>query len=160
MRRNGFFFAAAALVLVLDQITKAVVAGRMALGESIPVIPGLLSLTYIRNSGIAFGILNNGSGNLKAVLLAVSAVLALAFLVWLLLDQKKEDGLSGMIIGLVAGGAMGNLIDRLRLGEVVDFIDAFWRTHHWPAFNLADSAISVGVVLLIARQFFQGIRET
>jgi signal peptidase II len=152
--RNNSFAAIAVLVVALDQVTKALVSARMTLGESIPLIDGLLSFTYIRNTGIAFGMFNDGTGGLKMAILTATTVLALGFLIWLLGDLSPRDRIGGAALGLVAGGAIGNLVDRLRLGEVVDFIDVYWRTHHWPFFNAADSAITVGVTALLVREVF------
>ncbi len=159
MSRNAAFAATAAAGLLLDQATKAVVAGSMTLGQSIPVVKGLFSLTYIRNTGIAFGLFNDGRSLLKMAVLSSATLLALAFLLWLLASFSRNDLLGGAAVGLVAGGALGNLVDRLRLGEVVDFIDVYWRTHHWPFFNVADSCITVGVGLLILKEFLPGRRE-
>jgi signal peptidase II len=159
VNRTGIFLAAAAFIAALDQAAKALVATRMTIGQSIPLIPGCLSLTYIRNRGIAFGMFSDGSGSFKIVLLSLSTLVALGFLVWLLRETRPDDLFGGGVIGLVAGGAVGNLVDRLRMGEVTDFIDAYWRTHHWPFFNVADSAITVGVILLMAQQLFAGDRR-
>jgi signal peptidase II len=158
VRRTAAFLGALGAVVVVDQITKTMVSASMTIGQSIPLIRGLLSLTYIRNRGIAFGLFNHGGGSLKIVLLTCSTLLALAFLLWLLKETPRDDLFGGTAIGLVAGGALGNLIDRLRLGEVTDFIDVYWRTHHWPFFNAADSAITIGVILLMAQQVFDGER--
>lgn len=127
---------------------------RMVLGQSIPIIDRLFSLTYIRNSGIAFGLFNEGSSTLKIALLSIATLLALAFLIWLLSGLDKKDFLGGLSIGMIAGGAVGNLIDRIRLGEVIDFLDFYWGSYHWPAFNVADSSITVGVALLVVKELY------
>lgn len=159
MTHKRIFLATALFVLALDQALKAIVAGKMYIGQSIPVIDGFFSLTHIRNTGIAFGILNDGGGRLKVVLLSLFTVLALAFIVWLLGTLKPADVIGGTALGLVAGGALGNFIDRVRLGEVIDFLDFYWRSFHWPAFNIADSSISVGVAILIAKEIHTAFRQ-
>ncbi len=146
-------------VVLLDQFTKLAVVRSMRLGSVIPVVPGFFNLVHIRNTGIAFGMFNDGTAMGKTLLLAAAGILALGFLAWILRDMEAGDWLGGLAVGCVAGGAIGNLIDRLRLGEVVDFLDAFWRTHHWPAFNMADSAITVGVALLIIHEIIALRRE-
>jgi signal peptidase II len=139
-----------ALVIGLDQYTKHLVVTPMPLYGRIELIPGVLDLIHIRNSGIAFGLLKQfGSQYKLAAMLLVSAV-ALVLLAVLVTQVKKHQKLQLLCLSLILGGAVGNLIDRFRLGEVVDFIDAHWRNlYHWPAFNVADSAITVGIVLML-----------
>jgi len=141
-------------VILLDQFTKILVSGRMSLGESITLIDRHLSLTYIRNKGIAFGLFSGG-GSMKSIFLGVFSLLAVFFMIWLLTGFDKDDLPGGTAIGLVTGGALGNLIDRFRLGEVIDFIDAYWGRYHWPAFNVADSCITIGVILLLTKLILQ-----
>ena len=135
------------VIVVLDQVTKIVVDRNMALHSSIPIVDGIFNLTYIRNPGAAFGIF---SGNHKAFrvpfLIAVS-VAAVGFIVILL--RRLPSGSTGLITALsfILGGAVGNLIDRVLYGEVIDFLDVYWRNYHWPAFNVADSFITVGVLI-------------
>jgi signal peptidase II len=141
----------AAAVVVLDQVTKAAALARLPQGVPIDVVHGLLSLTLIMNPGLAFGLL----GGLPAAWRWVVAVLSLAALLVLARVALRvlADGsrLELLAIGLIFGGAVGNLIDRARFGAVVDFVDVHYRGYHWPAFNVADSAISIGVVLLAFR---------
>jgi len=138
----------AAAVVALDQITKAIVASRMALHESIPVIGGCFALTYVRNTGAAFGIF---AGRLFAFrmpfFLAISA-LAVLLLLWFLRTLPAERRGVVVACGAVIGGAIGNMIDRITYGEVIDFLDVFVGTYHWPAFNIADAAITLGVLVL------------
>jgi signal peptidase II len=160
MTRKVMAFAAALpAVIFLDQLTKVVVVRELSLGRVIPVVPGFFNLIHIRNTGIAFGMFNDGAALGKTLLLTTAGILALGFLVWILRDMDADDLLGGLAVGCVAGGAIGNLIDRLRLGEVVDFLDVYWRSHHWPAFNMADSAITVGVALLIIHELVALRRE-
>ncbi len=159
MSRNSIFGITLTAVLLLDQATKRIVSGKMVLGESIPLVKGVLSLTYIRNSGIAFGMLQGG-GALKTVFLAVFSILAILFIFWMLTGLDSDDLFGAAALGLVAGGAFGNLVDRFTGGDVVDFIDAYWKGHHWPAFNVADSCITVGVILLLVKIFFLEGKKT
>ena len=146
--------AVAAVVIVLDQWTKALVVEHMALYETRAIIEGFFSLTYVRNTGAAFGIL---AGDLSAAVrvpffLAVSG-LAVALLVWFLRGLPAERTVMIAACGGVLGGAVGNMIDRVRLGEVIDFLDVYVGAYHWPTFNVADSAITVGVILLCIDAF-------
>ena len=138
-----------AAIVALDQATKLIVDRWMALHESLEVIDGFLRLTYVRNRGAAFGILSDAELPYQAglfALLSLGALGAIAVYAWKL---PVESRLPKMALALIMGGAVGNLIDRVRLGYVIDFVDAHIGPHHWPAFNVADSAISIGVVLLI-----------
>lgn len=142
------------LVLIADQFTKLWIAGHFNLFESREIVPGLFNLTYLTNKGAAFGFLNGDHGMWRQMFFIGVAVLALIVLIIVLRRLKDRYGVYSIAIGLIAGGAAGNLIDRLRQGAVIDFLDFYYHGHHWPAFNLADSAITVGVVLLVAAQIF------
>jgi len=134
------------LILIVDQLTKLYIDGTMKLYQSIPVIDGLFSITYLRNRGAAFSFLSEASWRLPFFLIAtVIAVIAILVAFRKLRDDQRFAAVS---LTLILSGAVGNLIDRVRLGEVIDFLDVYWRSHHWPAFNVADSAICVGVALL------------
>ena len=159
MNRNRAFYLVVAAVVLLDQVTKMLVSERMSLGESIPLIDRYLSLTYIRNKGIAFGLFSGG-GSVKSVLLGIFSLAAVFIMIWLLTGFNRDDALGGVAVGLVTRGALGNLVDRFRLGEVIDFVDAYWGQHHWPAFNVADSCITVGVILLLLKLFFLERKRT
>ena len=139
-----------AVSLVLDQATKLYVDANFELYESLPVVEGWFHLTYIRNKGAAFGILSSGA--LRIPFFIGIAVIALSVILWYLRSLREGQTLAAFSLALIFSGALGNLIDRIRLGEVIDFLDVFWRHHHWPAFNVADSAICVGVTLMILAQ--------
>lgn len=135
-------------IILLDQITKYWVTLNFQLNESVEVIAGFFSLTYVRNIGAAWGML----GGWNSVLVALSAVI----LVLLIIFRRSflTDTLIHRIsLGLMLGGITGNLFDRIRLQYVVDFLDFYWQTHHFPAFNVADSAICVGVGLYMLSSF-------
>jgi len=136
-------------VLLADQVTKRLVALSLELHEYRPVVDGLLSLSHVRNRGAAFGILSDADLPYQAALfsaLSLAALLAIAVYAWRLPPTAR---LPQLALALVLGGALGNLVDRLRLGYVVDFVHVYWKEHQWPDFNVADSAITVGVAFLV-----------
>jgi signal peptidase II len=138
-----------AAIVVLDQATKAVVVRTLALHQYVPLVDGLLSLSHVRNRGAAFGLLSEWDVPHQAVLLSALSVFALLAIALYFLRLPAAARLPRLALALVLGGAVGNLIDRVRLGYVVDFVHAYWRQHQWPDFNVADSAITVGVTLLV-----------
>jgi len=141
----------AGAIVTLDQITKAIALERLPLGVPVTVIDGWLALTLVLNPGLAFGLLGSVPPGGRWVVAALSLV-ALAVLARVALRVLPAGGWTGRLaIGLIFGGAVGNLVDRARFGAVVDFVDVYWRGWHWPAFNVADSAITVGVALLALR---------
>jgi len=140
-------------VIVLDQLTKWQVTSTMRLHESILIIPDLFSLTYIRNSGAAFGILAGSHAGFRMVFFGLTSVLALALLGTIYVRLSPSDWMGQASVAAIFGGAIGNLIDRIRSGEVIDFLDFSLMGHHWPAFNVADAAITVGVGFLILHFF-------
>ncbi|MCX8048725.1 MAG: signal peptidase II [Methylohalobius sp.] len=137
----------AALVVILDQLSKQWVTTGLSLGESIEVLPGL-RFTYVRNPGAAFSFLAEAGGWQRWFFMGLAAVASAAIIVWLW-RLKNERTLEGVGLCLVLGGALGNLIDRARFGYVIDFVDVYYRQWHWPAFNIADAAITLGVTLLV-----------
>jgi signal peptidase II len=138
-----------ALVVILDQLTKMLVDRFMNLHESRLLVDGLLRLTYVQNRGAAFGILSEADLPYQSLLFAVVSLAALGAIAAYAWRLPARSRLPQTALALIMGGALGNLLDRARLGYVIDFVDAYWRMHHWPAFNVADSAISIGVVLLV-----------
>lgn len=139
------------LILIADQLTKLYIDRTMQLYQSIPVIDGLFSITYLRNRGAAFSFLAEASWRLPFFILAtVVAVIAILVALKKLRDDQRFAAVS---LTLILAGAVGNLIDRVRMGEVIDFLDVYWKNHHWPAFNVADSAICVGVAMLALDMF-------
>lgn len=136
-------------ILVADQASKYLVGQLVPLSASFPIIPGLFHLTHILNPGAAFGFLSTREASFRNPLFIGISLLALLFLVLYYRRQPRFDPWHCVGLGMIGGGAVGNLIDRIRQGAVIDFLDLQWADHHWPAFNLADSAITVGVGLLI-----------
>lgn len=139
----------AAAIVVLDQVTKAVVRGRLELHESITVIPGFFDLTRVHNTGAAYGFLNGVDFPFKTALLACVATAALIGLTLYAVKLERSQVLTRVGLTLVIGGAAGNLIDRVTAGYVLDFVDLYRGGWHFWAFNVADSAISIGVALMI-----------
>ncbi|MGE5302011.1 MAG: signal peptidase II [Alphaproteobacteria bacterium] len=137
------------VIVVIDQITKLIVDRTMPLYHSIPIIDGFFNLTYIRNTGAAFGILAGSGAAFRLPFLVLFSLLAIGFIIVMLRRLPERE--TGLIIALtfILGGAIGNLIDRFAYGEVIDFLDIYWATYHWPAFNIADSFITVGVTITI-----------
>jgi len=136
-------------VLGLDQAVKLVVERWLPLHESRSLVPGVLQLTRVHNRGAAFGMFSDADIPFQSQLFAIVSVVALSAIVVYAWKLSSERRLPQLAVAMVIGGALGNLVDRVFRGFVIDFIDVYWRTHHWPMFNVADSAISVGVALLI-----------
>ncbi|MFO0774328.1 MAG: signal peptidase II [Nitrospiraceae bacterium] len=136
-------------VVMVDQLTKVEVMQSMQLHQSIPIIPGYFNLTYIRNPGAAFGFMAGAGSGVRVIFFAITSLFALGVLCMILMRLPESDWLGQYSIAAILGGAIGNLLDRVRYGEVIDFLDVYVGTYHWPAFNVADAAITVGVVFLI-----------
>jgi len=148
LRTKGkIVFSLLAFIILLDQLSKFIVDRTMALNHSIPVIQNLFSLTYIRNTGAAFGILAGSDAAYRLPILIAFSLLAIGFIGMML--RRLPESEKGLVMALtfIMGGAIGNLIDRVVYGEVIDFLDFYWSQFHWPAFNFADSFITLGVVI-------------
>lgn len=145
----------AAVVFALDQVSKELV---LAFQGSLPwpVLP-FFNLVLVWNPGVSFGMFGGDKAVEPWILMGLALAISLGLLIWL---ARERDRTTALAIGLVLGGAIGNVIDRLRHGAVVDFLDIHVSGYHWPAFNLADSAIVVGALLLVAESFMAKKRET
>lgn len=139
------------LALILDQASKLAVDGSMQLYESIRIMP-YFNLTYVHNTGAAFSFLSEAGGWQRWFFAGLALVISVAIAFWLT-RLKKHETLLAVALALVLGGAVGNLIDRLVYGYVIDFLDVYYQDWHWPAFNIADSAITLGVILMVAESF-------
>jgi signal peptidase II len=137
------------VIVLLDQITKAIIRRTVPLHESVAIIPGVVDFTHIRNTGAAFGFLNGVEFPFKTAVIAVIATVALIGVAWYAAGLTHHQMLARVGLALIIGGAAGNLIDRVIAGSVVDFVDVYWRSYHFWAFNVADSAISCGVAIMI-----------
>jgi signal peptidase II len=136
------------VIIVADAWTKWLVATSIDVHESIPLIPDFLQLVHVRNTGAAFGIGANADSRIVPLLLNLGAIGVFFVVVVYAFRAAVTDRVLQTGLHLILGGAIGNLIDRFRLGYVVDFLDVFVKSHHWPAFNVADSAICIGIALL------------
>jgi signal peptidase II len=157
VKRWRLFSVIALAGLLADQATKLYIDGSMRLYDSIPVIENFFHITYVRNRGAAFSFLSNASWRLPffiAVSLIAAAVILVAFR-----KLRDDQRLAQVSFAMIFSGAVGNLVDRVRLGEVIDFLDAHWYRHHWPAFNVADSLICVGVFLLALDMLLEDKRQ-
>jgi len=135
-------------ILLLDQVTKYVVVQKLPLYQRVEVIQGFFNLTHVRNTGGAFGIFGGEKGGIGSILFVVVSLIAVGAIVFLFIKIKEHEKTLALSFSLILSGAIGNLIDRLRYGEVVDFLDFHLSTYHWPAFNIADSAICIGIGLM------------
>jgi len=149
-RKYLILFALTAAVIASDQFTKGLMVDKFRLGESIPLWHGFFNLTYVRNTGAAFGLLASSDPRFRTPFFIAVPLLALAAIGYIFRKIPEQDIKLSSALSLVVGGAIGNLIDRLRYGFVVDFLDFHWKfQYHFPAFNVADSAICIGVAILM-----------
>ena len=154
-QRLPYFFMAT-VVIALDRGTKAMVETSLSPWGSVSIIPGFFDLTYVRNPGGVFGIFKGLDAEWRGILFTVvpvAAILMIGAYAWKIPAGRR---LTQGSLALILGGAVGNLIDRFRYGHVIDFLDFYWRDYHWPAFNVADSAICVGVAVLMFETLFTG----
>lgn len=150
MKKYLIILLVSPFIVGFDQLSKYVVCQFIPLHRRIEVIQDFFHLVHVRNPGIAFGLFNQFGSRFKTSLLIAISVAAIFFIVYLIREIKEGDKLQLWCFALILGGAIGNLIDRFHLGEVIDFIDLHWYfKYHWPAFNVADSAITIGIVLLV-----------
>jgi signal peptidase II len=138
-----------ASIIVLDQVTKALVQQKFFLGESVMLIKGFFSFTYVKNPGAAFGMLANSPDYIRTPLFFALPVIACGWLMYLVWSTRNTNFLHCLSYSLIFAGAVGNLIDRFSMNYVVDFIDFYWGKNHFPAFNIADSVITIAATLLI-----------
>lgn len=153
MRKRHLLIALA--VLLLDRFTKLLVIRNIPLEDAVSIIPGLFRLTHLENPGAAFSLFAESSSPLKTVVLVAISVAALVVVAVLLWMRRSDFNATTVALSLILGGALGNLWDRLTDGKVTDFLDFYVGVHHWPPFNLADSAIVVGALLLMTRMLRQ-----
>lgn len=155
LNRFKLFFIVVVPIVVLDQVSKIYIESNFFLGQAVEIIPGFLNIVSVRNPGAAFGFLRDHNTILGVPILLVVGLIATVVILYIYL--REDDLFFWRRIGLclVLAGTFGNLIDRIRSGEVIDFVDIYFRSYHWPAFNVADSAITTGAVLLIVSLTFQ-----
>jgi signal peptidase II len=153
-RRGGLFWSLAVATIVIDQITKFAVNAYVPLYGSKTIIPHLLDFVHVHNAGVAFGFMNDSEHAGRGLLTTGLAVLALAGIAYYARHVKAEERIARIGLSLILGGAVGNLIDRIWQGYVVDFVDVYWGTWHFWAFNVADAAITVGAILVFVDILF------
>jgi signal peptidase II len=149
----------AGLVVLVDLITKALILKYVPLHKSIPVITGIFDITHILNPGGAFGLMANMSVVVRTVVFLFISSLAVGLIFYFYIKTPREYTFLAAGFALIFGGAIGNLIDRVRFGMVVDFLDFYIGEHHWPAFNIADSAITVGIFIFLYHLLFKKMPE-
>lgn len=160
MRRIVFFTLVALVIIVLDQVTKLWIVSSIPVNRAVEVIPGFFDLVHARNPGAAFGIFSrSAAGYRSAFFIAISAV-ALVVILWLLITTREPDVYLLAGYTLFFGGAAGNLIDRVLYGEVIDFLDFYVGAVHWPAFNVADSALCLGTACFFLHVFLKAPEES
>lgn len=139
-------------VIILDQLTKGLVAHNLSHWHAVSLFPGL-NLVYANNTGVSFSFLSGDSETMPWILSGVALIICVFIVRWMQQESVKAIKVG---LALILGGAIGNVIDRVRLGSVIDFIDVYVGSYHWPAFNVADSAICIGVVLILFYSFKKG----
>jgi signal peptidase II len=155
MKQRLPYFVFMAVLFVLDQVTKSIIARNISLYSSVSVLPGFFDLVHVRNKGAIFGFFSRSNSSTVFILLAVASLAALVLVVYYFVKTPASDKLMNFSLSLILAGALGNQFDRIFKGHVVDFVDLQFWGWHWPSFNVADSCISVGAVLLIFIFFFK-----
>ena len=135
-------------ILVLDQWTKSLIIKKLLLYQKVEVIQGFFNILHVRNTGGAFGIFGGDKGGVGSILFVVVSLVAIGVIAFLFVRIKEDEKTLALSFSLILSGAIGNLIDRLRYGEVIDFLDFYLSSTHWPTFNVADSAICIGIGLM------------
>jgi len=148
------------IVVFFDQLTKILVVKLLPLYSSVAIIPGFFNLVHVRNTGAAFSFLAGGYSSGRQIFFVAVSLVGIGVIFYVYRGLKKEDKWAKIALALIFGGAVGNLIDRLRLGEVIDFLDVYVGKYHWPAFNVADSAITVGAVILLLFLFLPKSKDS
>ena len=148
--KSGLYWRTALSLIAIDQITKAIIRNVVPLFETRPLINGFVDLVHVRNEGVAFGLLNNLDLQYKWLLTTALAMAALLGIAYYANHVRREERLARLGLSMILGGAIGNLIDRATMGYVLDFVDVYWGTWHFWAFNVADASISIGAVLVFA----------
>lgn len=152
-------FSITGLIVVFDQLSKLAIMKNFELYCSVPVIPGFFNLTYILNPGGAFGFMADQSATIRSILFIIISLIAICLVFYFYYTTPSAYPLLQTGFALIFGGAIGNMIDRLRFGKVVDFLDFYLGELHWPAFNVADSAISIGIIIFIIHIIFKKMPE-
>lgn len=155
MKNRLFYFGLVLVLLVADQLTKALIAQKIPFSNSKIVIPGFFNLTHIRNRGAIFGFFSQSDSQLLQILLMLATLVALTLVVYYFFMTPHAERLTKVSLSLILAGALGNLVDRVFRGYVIDFLDFYVKKWHWPSFNVADSCVTVGALLLVFVVFFR-----
>lgn len=155
MKRRYFFFLFILLMLILDQVSKIFIVRNLPLSSSLNIIPGFFNLTHIHNRGAIFGFLSQSRSQVVFYLLMLASLVALSLVVYYFFKTPPEEKSLKISLSLILAGALGNLIDRIFRGYVIDFLDFYVKKWHWPSFNVADASVSIGAVFLIFILFFK-----
>jgi signal peptidase II len=153
-RKHWILFITLPVVLALDQVTKCLVIHSVPLHRSIPLIRGFFNITHVKNTGAAFGVLAGHTSPVRTLFFTAITIGALALMILIYRKVRANRVLVPLCLAMIMAGALGNMVDRIRWGYVIDFLDLYWRTYRWPAFNVADSAITIGICLLFFDSFF------
>ncbi len=155
MNRRIFYFLFILILLAADQLTKAIVAQKIPFLNSKSIIPGFFNLTHIRNRGAIFGFFSQSGSQFLYVMLTLASLAALAFVIFYFFKTPTSERLMIISLSLILAGALGNLIDRIFRGYVIDFLDFYVKKWHWPSFNIADASITIGACFIIFIFFFK-----
>jgi len=150
MKGRYFYFLLILCVLLADRSTKFIVDHSINLYRRITVIPGFLNLTHIRNRGAIFGFFSHSGEKIVYILLTIASLLALSLVVYYFFKTPPTEKTMKISLSLILGGALGNLVDRMFKGYVIDFVDIYIKKWHWPSFNVADASITIGALLLVS----------
>lgn len=160
MKKRNLFLSIVGGIVVLDQITKVYIENSFDLFQKIEVIENIFSITHVRNKGAAFGLLSSFDSSFVPVFFILASFTAMGVILYLYKNLPEKRYIPQIALSLIFAGALGNLIDRLRIGEVIDFLDFHWYQYHWPSFNIADSSITVGVIIFILNLLFSEKRKS
>ena len=147
------------LIVFVDQLTKFFILKHLLLGQTVPAIPGVFNITHVQNPGGAFGFLANLSPGMRTIIFLFISSLAVGLILYFYVKTPRTHGWLAAGFALIFGGAIGNLIDRIRFGVVTDFLDFYISKYHWPAFNVADSAITIGIGIFVFHLLFKKIPD-
>jgi signal peptidase II len=159
--KNKYFrlVVISSLIVLVDQLTKFFILKHLLLGQTVKAIPGVFNITYVQNPGGAFGFLANLSPGMRTFIFLFISSLAVGLIFYFYMKTPQTQAWLAAGFALIFGGAIGNLIDRVRFGVVIDFLDFYIQKYHWPAFNIADSAISVGIGIFLFHLIFKKIPD-
>jgi signal peptidase II len=155
MKQRIFYFVLIIVLILTDQVTKALIARNIFLNSSVKVIPGFFQLVHIRNRGAIFGFFNQSGSQLVYLLLSLASFTALGLVIYYFFKTPADEKFLRISLSLILAGALGNFIDRIFRGSVIDFLDLSVKGWHWPSFNVADSCISIGALMLVFAFLFK-----